>query len=100
MEAYKFLGVWITTVGSYGRAKQHLANQGKKAVVSLKMTVRKLQYQPVLITLKLFDTMVLPILSYGSEILGFMEDSGLKAVELYYLKYILHVPMTATNIAV
>ena len=100
MEAYKYLGVWITTDGSYGRAKQHLANQGKKAVYSLKTTIRKLQYPPVLISLKLFDTMVLPILSYGAEIWGFMEDSSLEAVKLHYLKHILHVPLTASNIAV
>ena len=29
-----------------------------------------------------------------------MEDSSLEAVELHYLKHILHVPITATNIAV
>ena len=88
------------TDGGYGRAKQHLTNQGKKAVYSLKITIRKLHYPPVLITLKLFDTMVLPILSYGTEIWGFREDSSLEAVELHYLKHILHVPLTASNIAV
>ena len=44
--------------------------------------------------------MALPILSYGAEIWGFMEDSSLEAVELHYLKHILHVPLTASNIAV
>ena len=48
----------------------------------------------------LFYTMVLPILSYGAEIWGFMEDSSLEAVELHYLKHILHVPLTESNIAV
>ena len=95
VEAYKYLGVWITTDGSNGRAKQHLANQGKKAVYSLKTTIRKLQYPPVLIT-----NYLTPILSYGAEIWGFMEDSSLEAVELHYLKHILHVPLTASNIAV
>ena len=73
---------------------KYLANQGKKAVYSLKTTIRKLQYP------KLFDTIVLPILSYSAEIWGFMEDSNLEAVELHYLKHILHVPLTASNIAV
>ena len=73
VEAYKYLGVWITTDGNYIWES---------------------------ITLKLFDTMVLPILSYGAEIWGFMEDSNLEAVELHYLKHILHVPLTASNIAV
>ena len=58
-------------------------NTCKKAVYSLKTTIRKLQYRPVLITLKLFDTMVLSIFSYGAEIWGFMEDSSLEAVELH-----------------
>ena len=102
VEAYKYLGVWTTTDGSYGRVKQHLANQGKQSIYmySLKTTIRKLIYPPVLMTLKLFETMVLPILSYESEIWGFMEDISLEAVELHYLKYILHVPLTETNIAV
>ena len=51
-------------------------------------------------TKTIFDTMVLPILSYGAEIWGFMEDRNLVAVELHYLKHILHVPLTASNIAV
>ena len=32
VEAYKYLGVWTTTDGSYGRVKQHLANQGKQSI--------------------------------------------------------------------
>ena len=35
VEAYKYIGLWITTDGRYGRANQHLANQGKKSSIFL-----------------------------------------------------------------
>ena len=83
-----------------GEQNNTLQTKAKEQYIPSRLQSESYNIPPVLITLKLFDTMVLPILSYGAEIWGFMEDSNLEAVELHYLKHILHVPLTASNIAV
>ena len=56
---------------------------------------------PVSVSLKLFDAMLIPILCYGCEICGFSEKkSDLEVVEMSLLKYVLHLPLNASNIAV
>ena len=44
--------------------------------------------------------MIIPILCYRCEICGFSERSGLEVVEINFLKYILHLPLNASNDAV
>ena len=65
VNAYKYLGIWITTKGNFRKAEQHLSNQVKKALFSLKAAIQNLQFPPVSVSLKRFDAMIIPILSYG-----------------------------------
>ena len=72
VNSYKYLGVWLSTNGSYSKAKKYLSSQSKKAILfSLKTTLSKLQTPSPLVALKLYDVMVKPILCYGCEIWGF-----------------------------
>ena len=41
VQAYKYLGVWITTNGNYIKAQQAQANQGKKAIFALQRLLAK-----------------------------------------------------------
>ena len=98
MNAYKYLGIWITTNRHFCKAEQHLFNQVKKALFSLKAAIQNLQFPPVSASLKLFDAMIIPILCYGCEIWGVSERSDLEVVEMYFLTYVLHLPLIASNI--
>ncbi len=100
VHAYKYLGIWISDNGNYSKARQFLANQGKKAIFALQRVLRNLECPPIPVALKLFDTLISPILSYGCEIWGFAEDREMETTELRFLKYILHLPPSASNMAV
>ena len=74
VNTYKYLGVWINSNGNYNTAKKFLGNQARKAVYSAKKSIFYLQFPPPVISLKLYDTLVKPILCYGCEIWGFNND--------------------------
>ena len=93
----KYLGIWITTNGHFRKAEQHLTNQVKKALFSLKAAIQIFKFPPVSVSLKHFDAMIIPILCYGCKI---CERSDLEVVEMNFLKYVLHLPLNASNIAV
>ena len=100
VNAYKYIGIWITKNGHFRKAEQHLSNQVKKALFSLKAAIQNLQFPPVSVSLKNFDAMIIPIICYGCEILGFSERSDLEVVEMNFIMYVLHLPVNASNIAV
>ena len=85
VQAYKYLGVWITTICNYNKAQQAQANQGKKAIFALRRLLAKLKYPPITIALKLFDVMILPVLSYGCELWGQAVNPELEAIEIHFL---------------
>ena len=58
------------------------------------------QYPHITIALKLFDVMILPVLSCGCELWGHVVDPELEATEMHFVKYLLNLPPSATNMAV
>ena len=73
-------------------------NKGKKAIFALQRLLARLKYPPI--ALKLFDVMILPVLSYGCELWGLVVDPELEATEMHFLKYVLSLPPSATNMAI
>ena len=55
---------------------------------------------PIPVILQLYETMLKPIMCYGSAVWGFTGDQHLERVELRFLKQILHLPASAPNMAV
>ena len=100
VQSYKYLGMWFAKNGRFQVAKKHFANQAKKAMFSLLTTLRQLDNPPIPVILQLYETMLKPIMCYGSEVWGFTGDKNLERVELYFLKSILHLPSVAPNMAV
>jgi len=47
--------------------------------------------------LKIFDTLVSPILLYGCEVIGFEKNDNIEKVNLQFLKNILRVRTTTPN---
>ena len=60
-----------------------LLEQAKKASFSVIRKIRKLGL-PIDVQLKLFDTMIVPILLYGSEVWGF---ENCEVIEAYHFKF-------------
>ena len=70
VDAYKYLGIYFSSTGSFIKAKKHLAEQANKALHFLYTVINNMQL-PIDLTLKLFDQTITPILTYSSEIWGY-----------------------------
>ena len=47
-----------------------------------------------------YESMIKPIMYYGSEIWGFKEDKELERIELWFLRSILHLPNSAVGMVI
>ena len=65
------MGILFITKLSWTKAQQALATQSKKSIISILKLQKNVGYFEYTELFKLFDTMVTPILTYGSEIWGY-----------------------------
>ena len=68
-----FLGNVIDFKGSFKKATQELSKKGLKVLFSLKNRFMNFNSIPIILSCKLFDVLIRPILTYNSEI-WFMDD--------------------------
>ena len=111
-QSYTYLGIVFASSGSFKQACNALTDKAKKAFFKLHMLN---PHKNAILTIKLFQMLIMPIVTYGSEVWGpFMgkklaESSNLKSVcyslpceiiNMKLCKYILGVNKHATNDAV
>ena len=88
---YKHLGLIFTPKLSWSKAKRKLASQARKAIFCIKPYQRKFGYFQQDKMFCLFDSMVKPILCYGSEVWGTDYSDVIKSVHFIFCKYFLGV---------
>jgi hypothetical protein len=90
VEIYKYLGIIFHKSNKFTKARKHLYEQAQKAMY---FTLRqgKRCHLSIQCQLKLFDSMVLPVVLYGCEIWGFESLSGIEKLYSKYLKLLLPV---------
>ena len=86
VEDFKYLGVVFNYNGNFKKNADALLTQGRKAMFSVISKCRKYNL-PVDIQLQLFDSMVAPILLYGSEVWG---EREFKEIEKLHIKFLKH----------
>ncbi len=69
VDDFSYLGIKFNFNGKFAKTKKHLVDQARKAMFHVIKKCRKLCL-PVDLQLHLFDTMIVPILLYGSEVWG------------------------------
>ena len=67
VQSYKYLGVLVCASGSFSLARHQILSKTKKVLFKLKGCLRNADMKPSL-GLKLFDQLIKPICTYGSEI--------------------------------
>lgn len=87
VEDYKYLGLTFNYNGRFRKGELELKEQATRAMYSLVGKCRKFDL-PVDMQIELFNTMVQPVLSYGSEIWG---HYIIREIELLYLKFLKHM---------
>ena len=70
VSAYKYMGLFITPKLIWSYAKHNLVAQARKSIISMLKFQSSVGYFGYPELFKLFDTMIKPILLYGSEIGG------------------------------
>lgn len=99
VDTFSYLGVTLSSTGSFYQTQKVLAQQGMKALFSLNSLF---DIVPLHVNekIKLFDSMVAPILNYGSELWGFHTAPEIERVHTKFLKQVLGVKTQTTNNAV
>ena len=69
VDDFDYLGVRYNFNGKFAKNKKRLIDQARKALFSLMKKSRKLSL-PIDTQLHLFESMIVPILLYGSEVWG------------------------------
>lgn len=97
---YKYLGVVFSSFLCWSHATKVLSIQATKALNMINMYASKCNGLPIGAAFKLFDSMVMPILTYGSEVWGFQYYKQLERVQLRFCKKVLGVPVRTPDSAV
>jgi len=88
---YKYMGLIFTPKLSWSRSQRKLACQATKSIVCIRNYQKQYGYFHFHECFKLFDSMVKPILLYGSEIWGFKFSPIIELVQTHYCKLFLGV---------
>ena len=68
VESFSYLGVKLTTNGNFGIAIKDLKDKGMRAFFKINSILRSQKVSQPELSLKFFDTMVKPILTYGCQV--------------------------------
>ena len=99
VDNFVYLGIKFTHTGNLSQAVKALSDQALKAYFSLLGLFDKVPLT-VKTKLQLFDTMVVPILLYGSEVWGVYNFKEVDKLHIKFCKYILGVRQQTPNMAV
>ena len=97
--SYSYLGVAINYNGSFKIAQKALYDKASRAMFELLSKCRKLRL-PIDISIKLFDSVVKPIMLYGCEIWGYDNSGMADKLQLRFLKIILGLKKCTTSVMV
>jgi hypothetical protein len=85
VDDFTYLGIIFMHNGSFSKNRIKLLDQGRKVMYSMLKKCRSLGL-PIDLQLKMFDTMVAPILLYGCEIWGFENINAIES--LFFCNFI------------
>ena len=88
---YKYLGLVISSRLSWSVCQKTLAEQASKALFAIKSKLSQYGSLSINMLFKIFDTKILPILTYGAEIWIEHEGKDIEKVHNDFCKYVLKV---------
>ena len=85
VDSYTYLGAIFATNGKFSLNKDHILQQAKEALFGLNQKLRILKL-PIATCIELFNTYILPILTYACEVWGFINTREFDTFQLSFLK--------------
>jgi hypothetical protein len=95
-DSYSYLGVIFNYSGSFVKPRAKLMNQARKALYCLHRKLRNISI-PIDLQLKLHDTHILPILTYGCEVWDYENTDLLEKLHLQFCRKNLGIRTTNPN---
>ena len=99
VDSYVYLGINIKNNGTHKPAMGSLCNEAIRAVFGMK-SMYNFGIMDISTKLKLFDSIIKPILLYGCEIWGFENTKAIVAVQIRFYKSILSLNRNCSNVVV
>ena len=93
---FKYLGLRLKHNGTCTLGVRELCKQASRAMFALISKCRKFDL-PVDLQLELFDSLVVPILTYNCEVWGHTNIDPIEKLHLKFLKYVLRVKTSTCN---
>ena len=90
------MGILFNFNNNFLNAKKKLVEQAQKALYSAFYKISNIKI-PLDLQLKIFDTLVSPILLYACEVIKFDKNDNIGKVHVQFLKNILRVRTTTPN---
>jgi hypothetical protein len=97
VDTYSYLGIIFKYNGTFFETRKKLVEQANKALYCIYKLVRN-ESIPIDLQLKMFDSMIEPILLYGSEVWGYENLKVIEQIQLKFCKRILKVRNTTPHI--
>ena len=90
VSSFNYLGIVLSSGGSFIKATNTLAGKALKAMNSL-LAITRCMKLPINIMFNLFDSFVLSILNYSCEIWGFTRAENIERMHRKFCKWLLNV---------
>ena len=94
---FKYLGVYITSGGSFSQNVKENVSKAKRAMFALNRIVANNKELLPKMKINLFNSLIVPILSYGCEVWGFCIADPIAKLHLSFLKSVLNVKKSTPN---
>ena len=99
VDQYKYLGILFTSNGKLTKAKATLSQQARKAHYALFKAAKSSSFPPTRVMCKLFDSLVMPVLTYSAKVWGIAKCEEVERVQYQFCKYVLQLPSKESNAA-
>ena len=99
-DCYKYLGTWLHWRGNYTYSLNKLSDYANKTLQCLQQNIIKLGITDINTHMKLFNTLVKPILLYNAEIWGLHNVKCLERICLKFYKLSLKISQTSSSTAI
>lgn len=99
VNSYTYLGTIFNYNGNFCSARKKIVDQAQKALFAMYRKIKNITL-PVDLQLQLFDTLIVPILLYSSEVWGFENKYNIEKMHLQFCKNLLKVRNSTPNFMV
>jgi len=107
VQSYKYLGNILTSVYSatgdiFSKNYDYLSGQARKAIFSIQKRTKALGPLPPRIQIHLYNSLIRPILLYGSDVWGVRADANKSTEKIFFqfMRCVLQVKATTSNLIV